>query len=82
MPPEPAQKLAALRSLLRELGSVLIAYSGGVDSALVMVVAAQELGNRALAAIGVSPSFPLRERVQAVDLAKHFGAKLPHDRDP
>lgn len=65
-----AQKLADLRSILRGYGSVLVAYSGGVDSALVMVVAYQELGDRALACIGVSPSYPSREMRDAVELAE------------
>nr|HMN28181.1 ATP-dependent sacrificial sulfur transferase LarE [Caldilineaceae bacterium] len=66
-------KLTTLRTLIRACGSVLVAYSGGVDSALVMVVAHQELGDRALACIGVSPSYPTREMRDAVKLAETLG---------
>jgi uncharacterized protein len=66
-------KLDHLRSSVRSLESVLVAYSGGVDSALVMVVAHQELGERALACIGVSPSYPAREMRAAIKLAEDLG---------
>ncbi len=66
-------KLAHLRAIMHECESVLVAYSGGVDSALVMAVAYQELGERALACIGVSPSYPAREMRDAVKLAEQLG---------
>src|SRR5690348_11147635 len=73
MEPEPLDKLDSLRSRIRNCGSLLVAYSGGVDSALVSLVAHQELGGRALACIGVSPSYPQRELRQATDLATQMG---------
>jgi uncharacterized protein len=71
--PAIEKKLAQLRAIMHECGSVLVAYSGGVDSALVMAVAYQELGDRALACIGVSPSYPAREMRDAAKLAEELG---------
>lgn len=74
LPAETAAKLAALRAIVRKLDSVLVAYSGGVDSALVMAVAHAELGHRMLACIGMSPSYPQRELRDAIALAEAIGA--------
>jgi|688.fasta_scaffold92599_3 uncharacterized protein len=63
-------KLEQMRAIMHECGSVLVAYSGGVDSALVMAVAHRELGEKALACIGISPSYPVREMRDAVKLAE------------
>lgn len=66
-------KLEQMRAIMHECGSVLVAYSGGVDSALVMAVAHRELGEKALACIGISPSYPVREMRDAVKLAEALG---------
>ncbi len=69
-------KLKALRTLIREAGPSLVAFSGGVDSALVLKIAFDELADRALACIGVSPSYPKRELRAAVQFARHIGAPV------
>jgi pyridinium-3,5-biscarboxylic acid mononucleotide sulfurtransferase len=65
-------KLEQLRGLLRSYESCLVAYSGGVDSAFLALVAHQELGLRALACIADSASLPRRELNEAVALAEQF----------
>jgi uncharacterized protein len=83
MTPQLEHKLQHLSSILGGFRSVLVAYSGGVDSALVMAVAHRALGERALACIGVSPSYPERERDEAIKLAEQVGARyrLFHPRE-
>jgi uncharacterized protein len=71
-----AEKLDHLRDLLRSYGSCLVAYSGGVDSAFLALVAAQTLGKSALAAIADSPSLPRRELEEARELAVRFNISL------
>ncbi len=68
-------RLQALRTLIHSFGSVLIAYSGGVDSTLVAKIAAMELGDRALAVTADSPSMPRRELEEACKVAGEIGVR-------
>ena len=68
-------KAAALDARLASLGSVLIAYSGGVDSAFLAITAARVLGPRALCVTAESPSYPDRHREIALDTARTFALR-------
>ncbi len=65
--------LTALRGVLRELGSVLVCYSGGIDSAFVLAVAHAELGERAIGMTAVSPSLSPSEKEDAARIAQKLG---------
>jgi len=72
---EIQQKLRQLDSILHELDSVLVAYSGGVDSTFLSAAAYDALGERAMAVTGISPSVAPSERQEAAELAARIGIR-------
>src|SRR5271169_5667835 len=74
--PETQSKLRALEAQLRQLGSVMVAYSGGVDSAFLAATAHRVLGDRMLAVLADSPSLARRDMEQASAFAQSFGMPL------
>jgi len=68
-------KADALRARLASLGSVVVAYSGGVDSAYLAYVATSTLGDRAVAVTADSPSYPEHHRQLALQIARDFGLR-------
>jgi uncharacterized protein len=74
--PSWAERLERLRETLAALGPVVVAYSGGVDSSLLLRVAHQVLGGRALGVIGRSDSYAAHELALALAQASSFGATV------
>jgi pyridinium-3,5-biscarboxylic acid mononucleotide sulfurtransferase len=72
--PDPLDKLAELRAWFRQAGSVLVCFSGGTDSALVLAVATAELGPRAVGLTALSPSLADSEKADALRVAETIGA--------
>lgn len=69
------QKLDRAHELLHDLGSVLVCFSGGIDSTLVLSLAKRALGECAVGLTAVSPSLPASERADAERLAHALGAR-------
>ncbi len=70
------EMLKSLEAWIGQFPSILVAYSGGVDSALLMAAAHRAIGTKALACIGASPSYPERELASAMKVAADLGAKV------
>ncbi len=70
-----SEKENRLKGILQEMGSCLIAFSGGVDSAYLAVTAHDELGERALAVTAESPSYPAYQKEMVLDIVGRYGVR-------
>jgi pyridinium-3,5-biscarboxylic acid mononucleotide sulfurtransferase len=70
-----SDKASALRGALSSMGTVVVAYSGGVDSAYLACIAHETLGDGALAVTADSPSYPQHHREMALQIAEQFGLR-------
>lgn len=69
-------KVQRVREELAQMRGVLVAYSGGVDSSLMLKLAHDELADQALGALALSASLPQQEKQEALDIAERIGAKI------
>jgi uncharacterized protein len=73
--PETKKRYEKLRTILNEMGSVVIGFSGGVDSTFLSYTAHDVLGDKALAVTAVSPTLPESEEQDARDMAADIGIR-------
>ena len=73
---ETRAKYENLQTILRDMESVLVAYSGGVDSALLLKVAYDILGTRAMGVIASSPAYAAEETEEALAVAEQMGISV------
>lgn len=71
---EVSEKIERLLEILRNLESVIVCFSGGIDSALLLCAAHKALGDRALGITAISPSLPPGEREESAAIARAVGA--------
>ncbi len=70
------ERYLKLRKLFHDMGAVLVAFSGGIDSTLVLKLAHDALGSRAIAVTAISPTFPEVELDIVRQLSQEIGARL------
>ena len=72
---ELKQKYGQLKKIIEKLGSSIVAFSGGIDSALLLKVAYDVLGEKVVAVTADSPSLPRKELEETKKIAQQIGAK-------
>jgi uncharacterized protein len=77
IPEETQHKFEKLKTVLNQMGSALVAFSGGVDSTFLVKVVQDVLKDRVFAVIASSESYPKKETQWAIELAKEL--KIPHE---
>ena len=70
------QKFQTLLTNLKNFDSIVVAFSGGVDSSVLARAAVEAMGDKALALCAVSPSMPEREPERIANLAREIGISL------
>ena len=70
------EKYEKLKNILKGMGEVVVAYSGGVDSTFLLKVARDVLGDKAFGVLATSPIYPSREYKNALEIASKIGVKI------